>query len=332
MEPSLTVIIPTYNRRDRLERLLRALEPELDGHRAEVIVVVDGAADGTVEMLEALCLRYPLRVYTQPNRGPAAARNRAMEAASGDVLLFLDDDVLPAEGLINRHLKVHRREPRAVVLGPMVPPPGTRLAPWLQWEAVTLQKQYDAMAAGCYTPTPRQFYTADASVRREPAMAAGGFDESYTRAEDVEFAYRLADRGLQFYFLPDAAVLHEPDRTFESWLRVAYEYGRHDVRLEREQRRPQVRQAFQEAQQRHPVSRWLARWCVGGPWRRAIVAAGAAAVRYDGPAAPTLLQRWLCSILFNIQYWQGIADAMGLGAQVWDGRKSGSKTPSLAEL
>src|SRR3712207_6085184 len=89
-DPSATIVIPTFNRRDRLLRLLRSLSrASRISPSFEAVVVVDGSTDGTAETLATLCPEYPLRVLSQPNRGPAAARNRAIAAASGDVLIFL---------------------------------------------------------------------------------------------------------------------------------------------------------------------------------------------------------------------------------------------------
>jgi GT2 family glycosyltransferase len=261
---------------------------------------------------------FSLRVHWGLNQGPAAARNRALRAAEGDVLVFLDDDVMPVPDLIMRHLQVHRQDSAAVVTGPMLAPPDIKLASWLEWEAVMLGKQYRAMAAGVYAPTPRQFYTANASVRREHALAVGGFDERFTRAEDVEFAFRLAGRGVRFYFVREAVVWHEPDRTFASWLRVPYEYGRHDVLMERKQVMDTVRTAFLEQRGRHLVSRALSRLCAGYPRRT-----GAATnvltrlIKHRGPLAPTRVQFALCSALFNLQYWQGVADETGLNTSMW---------------
>lgn len=316
---SVSVVIPTYNRRTRLERLLRALENEYAaGPCFEVVVIVDGATDGTETMLAALRPSYPLRVLRQPNRGPAAARNHGVTAAAGEVLVFLDDDVVPTPGLIRRHLAVHAGDPAAVTIGPMLAPPGRRLAPWLVWEAATLQKQYDAMQAGRFAPTPRQFYTANASVRRAHVLAAGGFNETFTRAEDVELAFRLADRGLRFYFLPDAAVLHEPDRTLAAWLRVPYEYGRHDVRMAWECDRPYLLPlALRELGHRHPLNRLLPRWCAGRRRLSQVVVSTLAFALRAGPRPAARWQLALCSALFNLQYWRGVADAAGLGAGFW---------------
>jgi GT2 family glycosyltransferase len=325
-DPTVSIIVPTFNRCSRLERLLRSLEQTYGaGGHFEVVVAVDGATDGTIEMLSTIRTVYPLRVLTQPNRGPAAARNAAMGVASGDVLIFLDDDVVPVQGLIDSHLGIHREDPAGVAIGPMLAPAGRTMTPWLRWEAAMLQKQYEAMLAGHWGPSPRQFYTANASVRREYALAVGGFDESFTRAEDVEFAYRLADQGMRFYFVSAAAVLHEPDRTFESWLCVPYEYGRYDVLMTRDRGRDHVRLAYQHWYERHPLNRLLPRWCVGHHRRLgAAVAALTLALRYDGPGASDRVQMALCSALFNLQYWQGLADATGLGASIWEGLRDRS--------
>lgn len=319
---TVSVVVPTYNRRDRLARLLRTLDTMSSAdQRFEVVVVVDGATDGTEELLRTLRLGFRLVVISQPNRGPAAARNRAIDAASGEVLLFLDDDVIPTSGLIERHLELHRQDRRLVVIGRMVEAPELRMAPWLRWEAAALHKQYEAMASGAWAPSPRQFYTANASVRREHVLAVGGFDERLRRTEDVELAWRLADHGLSFRFADTAIVVHEPDRTLRDWMHMMYQYGRHDVLMARACGRPQmVELAYREWGYRNRLSRLALRACVGRSWPRcAVVTAMALALRYDGPGAASRLQRVACSVIANIQYWQGIADESGLGTRVWQG-------------
>lgn len=317
-ELSASVIVPTFNRRRLLQRLLACLDEAcVAGARFEVVVAVDGSTDGTGEMLESLPTRYPLRIVPGENRGPAAARNRAMTAATGEVLIFLDDDVQPVDGLIERHLAIHRRDPRAAVIGPMLASSNARMPPWLCWEAATIHRQYEMFESGFFGPTALHFYTGNASVRREDALGAGGFDERFQRAEDVEFAYRLASRGIHFFFAPEAKVVHEPDRTLAGWLRMAYQYGRHAVLLERKGH-PYARVvAYQERHFRHPLNRLPPRWCVGHPRRvRSIVAACSALLNYRGPRQQ-VVHRGACSVMYNVQYWQGFADEMGSGAGWW---------------
>jgi GT2 family glycosyltransferase len=314
---SVGVIIPTFNRRDRLVRLLRHLERDCANIcKVEVVVSDDGSTDGTSEMLSQIRTSYPLKTVRQDNRGPAAARNTAISATSAEVLLFLDDDVVPAPGLIQNHLDAHYQDANAVAMGPMNAPSGKRMPPWLRWEAMTLQKQYEAIQLCRWEPGPRQFYTANASVRRHHVISAGGFDERFSRAEDVELARRLEDRGLRFYFLPGAMVEHEPDRTLDTWMRVGYEYGRFDVVMAQSGRRWILDLARSEFRQRHLLNRALPRLCVGYPSRRrASVSLLTSALRLC--RMPEALQMAACSALFNLQYWQGIADTTGLGSHVW---------------
>ncbi len=323
---SVSVVVPTFNRRSRLARLLAGLDhlPEA-APTLEVLVSVDGSTDGTVEFVRQQRPRYRLCVIELPNRGPAAARNAAIAAATGDVLLFLDDDVVPTIPLIAEHLDRHRREERVAVIGPMVAPPSVRLPAWLRWEALTLEKQYRDMERGRWKPTPRQFFTANASVRRQLALAVGGFDERFTRGEDVEFAYRLAAQGVAFRFAPGAVVHHEPDRTFASWLRVPYEYGKHSP-LFRNGGAPYYLLMMHEDRRRNVLSRVLARMTVGHRRLQHAVTALFGWFVQD-PALDHLARAKLavCSALFNLLFWQGVADGTGLGARVWEAREAAAR-------
>jgi len=232
------------------------------------------------------------------------------------VLLFLDDDVVPQAGLFERHLAVHRADPLAAVIGRMSAPPGRTLPIWLDWEATMVDRSYANMLAGRVALGWQRFYTANASVRREHVIAVGGFDEQFTRAEDVELAHRLADHGVRFYFAQDAIVYHEPDRTLAGWLQAAFEYGRHRVLLER-LLGSGARFLQQDWQLRHPLNRMLARWSVGHIRRTRLVVK---ALRYAiastrlGSRRSRLI---LCSALYNLTYWEGVAETTGLGADLW---------------
>ncbi|MGE5597679.1 MAG: hypothetical protein ACM3S1_16770, partial [Hyphomicrobiales bacterium] len=101
------------------------------------------------------------------------------------------------------------------------------------WEAHTLAREYGRMQRGVYEPTWRQFFTGNAIVRRADVIAAGGFNEHFTRAEDVELGRRLALRGCRFVFEPKAIGWHYARRSLESWLRIPREYGEFDAEIDR---------------------------------------------------------------------------------------------------
>lgn len=309
----LSIIIPTYNRVRRLRRVLEALERQTVGG-FEVVVVSDGSTDGTDRYLGALSTSLRLRALAQPNRGVAAARNAGVAAASGRLVLFLDDDVVPEPNLVAEHLAIHAQfDEQAVVLGPMLSPPGFRMQPWVRWEQAMLMKQYGAMSEGRWAPTPRQFYTGNASLAKRHVLAVGGFDEGFRRAEDVELAYRLADRGLRFVFHPGAVGHHYAERSFSSWLETPHAYGRNDVIFTRQHGQswllPQVLGEFYE---RHALIQWLARACAGRPVHTtaAVTALGAAAAVAERVGLPRVAQL-AYSALFNLRYYQGVTEQLG---------------------
>jgi GT2 family glycosyltransferase len=310
-DPTLSLIVPTHNRRERLGRLLAGLEREhARGAEFEVVVTVDGSTDGTEAMLAALRTPYPLKVVTQAQRGAPAARNAAIAAAAGEVLLFVDDDVVPQDGLLERHVAVHRDDPLAAVAGRMARPTDQTLPLWLDWEATLLERHYARVVAGVLAASWHEFFTANASVRRAHALAVGGFDERFLREEDIEFAYRLAKSGLRFHFLSDAVVRHDSGKTLETYLRMAFERGRYQYMFKGERMR-------EEWVQRHPLDRMLARWCIGHSERTRIVVDALERLIAAPRVGPRRLQFLLCSALVNIKYWAGVAEATGLGVGLW---------------
>jgi glycosyltransferase involved in cell wall biosynthesis len=106
---TVSVVIPTYNRRDQLLRCLEALAGQEGVTTSiEVVVVLDGCTDDTANALRSLATPFTLRVLAQPNRGPAAARNSGLRAASGDICVFLDDDIIAEPRLLATHATLHR--------------------------------------------------------------------------------------------------------------------------------------------------------------------------------------------------------------------------------
>jgi GT2 family glycosyltransferase len=315
----VSVVVPTYQRRDGLVRLLDALAAQT--HPAddlEVIVVDDGSTDGTDHTLRAARPPYRLRHFKQANSGPGAARNLGVAQARGELIVFFDDDVVPDRSAITAHVAAHRVAANTVVIGPMLPPGSWPRPAWIRWEEDKLLQQYSAMLVGAYACTPRQFFTANASIERRRFVDAGGFDPTFARAEDVELGYRLRDLGSRFAFDPRAAVTHYPRRTFASWRRTPYQYGRGDVAMQRDKGHEALGLAFGEFHRRHVLNRTLARLCVGR-WPAFVTTT--LVLRAIVHASDTLrihrAARAALSALFNLLYWQGVADELGSRKAVW---------------
>lgn len=235
----LSVVIPTFNRKDSLRRTLDGLSRQRFPYsNFEAVVVSDGSTDGTEKMVAdyAQTAPYALRVLTQANGGPSKARNCGIREAHYEVIVFLDDDVEPMPDFLDRHAEHHRRDKRVVIIGPMSPDPArSREEPvWVAWEHAKLQEIYAMFrSGGSYSGNhagPIHFFSGNASVRREWLIAVEGFDESFTRQEDVEMAVRLQRTcELTFHFDFAADGLHRPQRSFASWLRIPNAYGIFDA-------------------------------------------------------------------------------------------------------
>lgn len=338
--PKVSIILPTYNRLARLEKVLAGLAAQTYPlSNMEVVIVSDGSSDGTNTFLQAYVAPLRVRPLVQTNQGPAAARNLGLQVAQGALVIFLDDDVVPAPQLVAEHVETHQRQQGdVVVLGPMLTPPHFTLKPWVAWEQAMLYKQYDDIAAGRWAPTARQFYTGNASLARHHLLAIGGFDTSLRRAEDVELAYRLADRGLSFVFNDRAIGYHYADRSFAAWLQTPYQYGRNDVIFARERgQRWLLPKIMEEFQQRHPFVKGLTHLCLSRRNLSKLFVQGLcrAATASNG-VGMTTLSRQLYSGIFNLSYYQGIADELhgrqhffALAEQITGGKLTGMPITSV---
>ncbi|MBE2221670.1 MAG: glycosyltransferase family 2 protein [Anaerolineae bacterium] len=312
---TLTVILPTYNRLSQLKLVLTGLEEQtypLD--KFEVIVVSDGSTDGTYEYLQNLQTPLQLRPIQQQNSGAAAARNTGIAHAQSELILFIDDDVVPAPNLIVEHLLIHNStDEKVVVIGPMLNPPDYQMQPWVIWEQEMLYKQYDAMREGEYRPTARQFYTGNSSLALEYLEASGGFDARFKRAEDVELAYRLHDQGAKFVFAHKAVGYHYADRSFESWFAIPYAYGRNDIIFAHEKGQSWIIPYVAKTFLWRNIFIILLIWLLLDRVRlsRLVMKFFRATAKIGHQLHIQKLSKIAYSFMFNFQYYQGVSDELG---------------------
>ena len=312
----LSVVIPTYNRRDSLMRTLQALARQTyPADQFEVVVVSDGSRDGTAEAVAALKPPYLLRFFEQQNQGPSVARNNGAQLASAPVLVYLDDDIEPCREFLAVHAAAHEHDAKLVLIGPQTGPMHEKMPAWIAWEHLMLQKQYRNFTSGVWPTGPNNLYSGNFSLRREHLLAIGGFNINFTRQEDVELGFRLENYGLHFQFNPCADGIHRPTRTFAAWYKTPFEYGRRDVQMSRDLGEDRALSlARRHFQQRNRLTRSVARLCIGRNLLESIVlAAGRVGVLYGGRrmALP------ICSLLFNLRYLQGMCRELGGRDQLW---------------
>jgi glycosyltransferase involved in cell wall biosynthesis len=321
--PRVSIVLPTYNRRARLARVLAGL----DGQSAapdcfEVVIVDDGSTDDTKQWLSQNRERaYAVRAIHQPNGGPARARNTGVAEARGELLLFIDDDVEPTPDLVAEHLRSHDAEKDVVVIGPLASLEHYG-QPWVAWEQAKVEAQYAAMLRGDWEPTFRQFWTGNASVSKHHVLAAGGFDPSFLRAEDVELGRRMHERGVGFRFNPAARGLHRAERSLDAWARMHQAYGTLEVQIFGGLGEDFLIEVLAgNFCGIHPLSRWLVGHCVYHPRQQAIVASALKGwLRLAAVTHLDLAAGKVCGALANILYWQASTAALGgvLTARVFE--------------
>jgi glycosyltransferase involved in cell wall biosynthesis len=228
----LSVVIPTWNRREQLRSCLESLEPQTaSAAEFEVIVAVDGSRDGTLDMLAELQTSYSVTVVSLRRSGPSAARNAGAERAAGRLLLFIDDDVVASESLVSAHLEAHRASERVVGVGAIE----VRLASGA--DRFARLRAHERRAHNAHLAvrplTYRDCYGGNCSVSRALFEDVGGFAVDLPVENDFELAYRLHESGAMFVFVPDAVVTEQEREDWQAIFRDLEHRGRVAVELSR---------------------------------------------------------------------------------------------------
>ncbi|HZN55861.1 MAG TPA: glycosyltransferase [Candidatus Polarisedimenticolaceae bacterium] len=233
---AIAVVVPTHERRGRIEGLLAALAaqtvPPADW---EAVLVCDGCTDGTAEIARRL-REVPLTVLEQPRSGAATARNRGAAATGAPVLLFLDDDMVPRPECLEAHLAAHARTPGALVLGHMPVHPDSPRSYLTAGLSRWADRRHARLAAPGAVPGFTDVLTGHLSIARASFDAVGGFDPRFTEGgtfggEDIELGWRLASRGVPLVYAGSAVAEQIYDKTFRALALDILDGARADARL-----------------------------------------------------------------------------------------------------
>jgi GT2 family glycosyltransferase len=228
VKPLLSVVVPTYQRRESVLRLLRALAgPPKAPYEYEVVLSIDGSSDGTREAAEAFDAPFPLRIIYQENRGRAAACNAGARVAAGDVLAFLDDDMEPATDFVRGHVEAHPPGVRRAVVGPAPIPAGPDSPPLVVFRSVGFGAKLARLAQPGYQPVIRDVYCGNFSVQQALFWEVGGFDEDFIAYghEDFDLILRLQAAGCDLTFAPDALAVQHYEKRVAALARNIEEEG-----------------------------------------------------------------------------------------------------------
>ncbi len=216
MNPLLSVVIPTFNRRETLAEVLPQLARQsLPSAQYELLLCDSGSTDGTKELLADLAIPNLRHICPPENRGRSGARNAGVRAAMGEYVLFTDADILPSPNLLEEHLRLHRLRPHSAVVG-------------LEVQVDTLD-EYEQVRDNPYDKgrhmhgrTDKEmswlfFLTGNASAPRQALIDVGLFDENFTiyGHEDLELGYRLQKAGYPILYNAGAVNYHWHPVSFE---------------------------------------------------------------------------------------------------------------------
>lgn len=217
-------MVPTFGRPDLLVQCLTSLAHQsLDRSQYEVVVVNDGSGSATEAAVESVADHLSSVKYVElpSNRGPATARNRGVDASTGSLVLFMDDDIVAPDGLLERHLAWHAVGDSSLgVLGLVQWWPELTISPFMHWlDHADVQFRFSELVEGPVDPPWEAFYTCNVSVDRGLLLDIGGFDERfpYPAYEDVELAVRLSTRGFHLEYRPDALAWHARPMTLDGF-------------------------------------------------------------------------------------------------------------------
>lgn len=226
--PKITVVIPTYNRPEGIERVLESLTTQ-KFQDFEVVVVEDGSGVGE-EIVARFKKRLPsVRYFWQENAGPAKARNKGIKEAQAEVIAFTDDDMrLPADWL-SKLVDGFKRYPQVAGVGGYMRAPDQVFAtnPFAKYEWFVSHDTYQAdekeKIGGFENPAGG---TNNIAFKKRVLDEVGGFDEHFPvpAGEDADLKKRITDKGHKLLYIPLMAEHWQP-YGFKRFLRQSFVRG-----------------------------------------------------------------------------------------------------------
>ncbi len=222
--PRMSVIVCTYNGSPTIGQCCEELT-RLDYPDYEVIVVDDGSTDDTA----AVVSQYDVKLIQTENHGLSAARNTGANAATGEIVAYIDDDAWPDAHWLHYLALAFNSGDYAGVGGPNIAPPG---------EGGTADAVANAPGGPIHVlltdDIAEHIPGCNMAFRRSALQAVGGFDPTFRVAgDDVDLCWRIQAHGWTLGFTPAAMVWHHRRSTTRAYLLQQWSYGKAEAMLER---------------------------------------------------------------------------------------------------
>ena len=223
MKPRVSVIVPVYNGARTIENCVESIFA-LTFHRDEfeLLLIDNASSDKTPAILE----RYRERavILQEKKRGPAAARNRGLANATGDIVAFTDADCVVDRDWLSRII-APLDDPIVGIVGGAI----LAMKPFNTVEKFGERIHDHQMAIECYSPP--YAITMSWASRRSVLEKVGAFDEELLRCEDCDLAYRIVEAGYRIVHEPAAVVYHRNEHSLAGLIVEGYAHGYHSIPL-----------------------------------------------------------------------------------------------------
>lgn len=308
-QPKVSIVMPTHNRVGILAMTLGALcRQTYPPERLELVVVADGCVDETAVFVQQYQAPFPIRLREQPGSGPATARNVGAQVATGDILIFIDDDIEALPHFVAAHVAAHRADAPGVVIGHLPLVENGRAGYFDQGINAWWRQRFFEMSQPGYRFGYGDLFSGNFSVAAALFRQVQGFNTALWCHEDYELGMRLAAAGGRFAFAPEATGIHHDVTDWQRSLRRRVAEGKADVYLAQQQ--PQLLSQLPLRAGDYSVLSKGLRFLA---FRQPKLGRGATAVLSAGlPILEALRFKRAWTVLFahlqDYWYWQGVAE------------------------
>ncbi len=227
---NVSIVVPTFNRGPQLALTLDSLLANntraLDS--IEVIVADDGSTSPAAPIVESLRVAPPFTLSTirQANQGPAAARNAGFRASHGEIILFIDDDIITPPDMIWKHVEAHRARPKSIICGRcflVEPKARSPLYHYLNSIGNDPGKEKEeefieiSIVASGQVSVERELFDGMKGVYSDNLITPA--------AEEFEFSHRMRRRGIRILLATRVVASHDSSVDIEAVCRQQRKYG-----------------------------------------------------------------------------------------------------------
>jgi glycosyltransferase involved in cell wall biosynthesis len=222
---SYSIVVTTYNQKDTLKLALDSLSKQIKFPKAfEVIITDDASSDSIDEMIKKL--RFPIflkYISSEKNIGRSRNRNRGLQKAVGQQIIFIDGDMVPDDSFIESYIKAWQQFPESVILGSWKPRPDLKIS---RWQRYFLSRGRLAMKQGARVPG-KYFTSGNFSIPKKIIDTISGFDTSFDGwgGEDTDFGFRLEAADVPIYFIPAAGCKHHHNKSLSETIVEYQKFG-----------------------------------------------------------------------------------------------------------